>query len=133
MCGLFIEANDSLWSSSTKSMRVDGVVTSIRLESFFWMTLEEISVRDDLSVAQMMTKLYLEAIDADHDIGNFTSFLRVCCSRYLSLVADGRITRDTSTPLADIKATPMLNIEKKDMLKRQQAITLRRTSNGTTN
>lgn len=133
MCGLFIEANDSLWSSSTKSMRIDGVVTSIRLESFFWITLEEISVRDDLSVAQLMSKLYLEAIDADHDIGNFTFFLRVCCSRYLSLVADGRIIRDTSTPLADIKATPMLTIERKDMLKRQQAITWRRTNNVTIN
>jgi predicted DNA-binding ribbon-helix-helix protein len=133
MCGLFIEANDSLWSSSTKSVRIEGVVTSIRLESFFWMTLEEISARDDLSVAQLLTKLYLEAIDADHDLGNFTSFLRVCCSRYLSLIADGRIIRGASMPLADIEATPMLNLEKADMLKRQQALPLRQVNNGTVN
>jgi predicted DNA-binding ribbon-helix-helix protein len=133
MCGLFIEANDGLWSSSTKSVRIEGVVTSIRLESFFWMILEEISARDDLSVAQLLTKLYLEAIDADHDIGNFTSFLRVCCSRYLSLIADGHITRGASMPLADIEAAPMLNLEKIDMLKRQQALSLRRVNNGTVN
>ena len=133
MCGLFIEANDSLWSSSTKSVRIEGVVTSIRLESFFWMILEEISVRDDLSVAQLLTKLYLEALDADHDIGNFTSFLRVCCSRYLSLIADGHITRGASMPLADIEAAPMLNLEKIDMHKRQQALSLRRVNNGTVN
>jgi hypothetical protein len=86
-----------------------------------------------LSVAQLLTKLYLEAIDADHDIGNFTSFLRVCCSRYLSLIADGHITRGASMPLADIEAAPMLNLEKADMLKRQQALSLRRVNNGTVN
>jgi len=133
MCGLFIEADDSLWRSSTRSIRIDGVVTSIRLESFFWITLEEISDRDELSVAQLVTKLYLEAIDAQHDLGNFTSFLRVCCSRYLSLVADGRLKRDALTPLASVNATPLLELEANDISQRQHAITLRRASNDSFN
>ncbi|MGR3982030.1 intracellular proteinase I, partial [Pseudoalteromonas sp. 1181_04] len=51
-------------------------------------------------------------LDADHDIGNFTSFLRVCCSRYLSLVADGNLTREDAIPLNDIDATQVLEQEK---------------------
>ena len=88
MCQLFINADSNLWGSITKSLRIQGVVTSIRLEAFFWDILEELSFRDQMTVNQAITKLYLESLDADHDIGNFTSFLRVCCSRYLSLIAD---------------------------------------------
>lgn len=109
-------------------MRIDGVVTSIRLESFFWMTLGEIADRDDLSVSQLITKLYLEAMDAKHDLGNFTSFLRVCCCRYLSLVADGRLQRDDLTPLTGMESSPLLEMEKEDTLKRQNAISSRRAS-----
>ena len=127
MCGLFIDADDSLWQSSTRSMRVDGVVTSIRLEKFFWLLLEEIALRDELSVGQLTSKLYLEAIDAEHDIANFTSFLRVCCSRYLSLVADGQLVRDELTPLAEIESAPLLQKESKSRDERQQFIALQRT------
>ena len=104
MCQLFISADDSLWSSKTKSLRIQGVVTSIRLEVFFWDILEELSFRDQMTVNQLITKLYLESLDADHDIGNFTSFLRVCCSRYLSLIADGDLSRETRLPLEKVDA-----------------------------
>jgi len=56
--------------------------------------------------------LYLESLDADHDLGNFTSFLRVCCSRYLSLIADGELVRDDSVPLGDMEASEILKNEK---------------------
>ena len=42
MCQLFINADTNLWASHTRSLRIDGVVTSIRLENFFWKILEEI-------------------------------------------------------------------------------------------
>ncbi|MBB1335050.1 MULTISPECIES: ribbon-helix-helix domain-containing protein [unclassified Pseudoalteromonas] len=112
MCQLFINADSRLWTCRTKSLRIDGVVTSIRLEEFFWDILEEVAFRDQMTVNQMITKLYLESLDADHDIGNFTSFLRVCCSRYLSLVADGNLTREDAKPLNDIDATQVLEQEK---------------------
>ncbi len=96
MCQLFISANPDQWESRTRSMRIDGVATSIRLENFFWAILEEIGARDRMTTGQLITKLYLEALDADHDMGNFTSFLRVCCGRYLSLAADQDILRDNS-------------------------------------
>ena len=112
MCQLFINADSHLWTSRTKSLRIDGVVTSIRLEEFFWETLEEMAHRDDMTVNQMISKLYLESLDADHDLGNFTSFLRVCCSRYLSLIADGQLVRDETMPLAKVEAGAILEKEK---------------------
>lgn len=112
MCKLFINASSQLWTYRTKSLRIDGVVTSIRLEEFFWDILEELAFRDQMTVNQMITKLYHESLDADHDISNFTSFLRVCASRYLSLVADGNLTRDNETSLADINAQNILEQER---------------------
>jgi predicted DNA-binding ribbon-helix-helix protein len=111
MCQLFVHADSSLWSCKTKSLRIQGVVTSIRLEVFFWDVLEELSFRDHMTVNQAITKLYLESLDADHDIGNFTSFLRVCCSRYLSLIADGAISREVELPLDDVDAKYIIGQE----------------------
>lgn len=111
MCQLFINADNQLWAYRTKSLRIDGVVTSIRLETFFWDILEELSFRDQMTVNQMITKLYHESLDADHDISNFTSFLRVCASRYLSLIADGDLTRESDTSLGDVSAQDILGQE----------------------
>ena len=112
MCQLFINADPALWVSRTRSLRIDGMATSIRIETFFWDLLEEIGRRDGMSVTQLITKLYHESIDAGHDLGNFTSFLRVCCGRYLALVAAGEIDRGDPTPLAEIDATAILERER---------------------
>jgi predicted DNA-binding ribbon-helix-helix protein len=117
MCQLFINADSQLWTYRTKSLRIDGVVTSIRLEEFFWDILDEIAFRDQMTVNQMITKLYHESLDADYDISNFTSFLRVCASRYLSLIADGDLIRDNDTSLTDINSQ---NILEKERLRNSQ-------------
>ena len=36
MCELLIKADAKLWESTTRSLRIDGMVTSVRLENFFW-------------------------------------------------------------------------------------------------
>lgn len=96
MCQLFVGADPQLWESQTRSIRMDGMVTSVRLESMFWSVLEEIAARDDLNVPQLLHQLYNESLDEGHDIGNFTSFLRVCCLRYIDLQLRGLLTPDTS-------------------------------------
>ena len=112
MCQLFINADPAHWVSRTKSLRIDGMATSVRMENFFWDLLEEIGRRDGMTVNQLITKLYYESIDADHDLGNFTSFLRVCCARYLALIAEGEIDRTDTTPLAEIDAAGILERER---------------------
>lgn len=108
MCKLFIGADPALWSMRTKSLRIDGVATSIRIEEFFWSVLDEIGARDGMTVNQLITRLHLEALDADHDMGNFTSFLRVCCGRYLALISARQISGELSDSLRDVQADTIL-------------------------
>lgn len=108
MCKLFINADADLWKSSTRSLRIDGMVTSVRLENYFWGTLEEIARRDQLNLPQMITRLYHESIDAGHDLGNFTSFLRVCCMRYLALQLKGEIPDKPEVSIASLDTDQIL-------------------------
>ena len=112
MCELFIGADSTLWTSKTRSLRIDGVATSVRMETFFWQVLEEIAARDGMTSNQVITKLYFESMDADHDLGNFTSFLRVCCGRYLALMAEGEISADSAAPLANVDSRSILARER---------------------
>ncbi|MBB4094628.1 ribbon-helix-helix domain-containing protein [Ochrobactrum pecoris] len=121
MCRLFIGADPELWSSVTRSLRIDGVVTSVRLENFFWWTLEEIAVRDDLTVSRLIGKLYDESRNEGHDLDNFASFLRVCCGRYLSLQLNGLVPTDRSTAISTLDADAILVREQENYRQRQSS------------
>ncbi|MEA2117244.1 ribbon-helix-helix domain-containing protein [Halovibrio sp. HP20-50] len=108
MCKLFIQADPELWRSATHSLRIDGMVTSVRMENYFWHILEEIAQRDGMNTAQMITRLYHESIDAGHDLGNFTSFLRVCALRYQALQLSGEIPAHQDVPIATLDAEQIL-------------------------
>lgn len=111
MCQLFIDSDPALWMSHTKSFRMDGMVTSVRLEDMFWRALETIGERDDLSIPQLLQRLYNESLDAGHDVENFTSFLRVCCLRFLDLQLRGLIPREPHIKLSQVLAEDVLKIE----------------------
>ena len=113
MCQLFINAKPSLWLNKTRSLRIDGMVTSIRLENYFWNILAEIAQRDLLNIPQMLSRLYHESIDAGHDLGNFTSFLRVCCLRYLALQNSGDIPLQQDIKISSLNAESILAREEK--------------------
>ncbi len=111
MCQLFIEADPALWTSHTRSFRMDGMVTSVRLEDMFWRTLETIGKRDDLTVPQLLHRLYNESLDAGHDVGNFTSFLRVCCLRFIDLQMRGLIPEEERVKISQLPASDILTLE----------------------
>lgn len=113
MCKLFINADPDLWVSKTHSLRIDGMVTSIRMENTFWHVLAELADRDGMNVPQLVTRLYHESIDAGHDLGNFTSFLRVCAMRYLALQLSGDVPRDSRVHIASLDAEKILEQEPK--------------------
>ncbi|WP_297796205.1 ribbon-helix-helix domain-containing protein [uncultured Marinobacter sp.] len=108
MCKLFINADPELWVSRTHSLRIDGMVTSVRMENAFWHVLAELAERDGMNLPQMITRLYHESIDAGHDLGNFTSFLRVCALRYLELQLSGDVPKDLRVPIASLDAEQIL-------------------------
>ncbi len=104
MCEIFVKADPALYACRARSMRLHGAVTSIRLEKLFWNVLEEIAQRDGMSTSQLITKLYDELVEYRGEVDNFTSFLRVCCLRYLSLTVEGAIPADKNLPLAGVSA-----------------------------
>ena len=90
---------------------MDGMVTSVRLELMFWTVLEEIATREKINVSQLLHLLYNESIDEGHDLGNFTSFLRVCCLRFLDLQLKGFLPCSQSTGFATLPAEEILKVE----------------------
>lgn len=111
MCRIFIEADPELYRTRTKSLRLHGVSTSIRLEVLYWTLLAEIAGRDGMQVNQLIIRLYDELVEKGADISNFTSFLRVCCSRYLALQLAGRIPKDQSVSIRGLDADYVLSAE----------------------
>jgi predicted DNA-binding ribbon-helix-helix protein len=109
MCQIFVRANPQSYEATTRSIRLHGVVTSVRLENLFWDTLEEIGARDQMSVPQLLSKLYDELLEHRGDIPNFTSFLRVCGLRYMALQVEKRIPNDMSVPIRSLDAHAVLH------------------------
>ncbi len=85
MCSVYVNADPIQYEARTRSIRINNVLTTIRLENLFWDVLAEIASREDKTTNQMIAALYSELFVRREDSTNFTSFLRVCCLRYLSL------------------------------------------------
>jgi predicted DNA-binding ribbon-helix-helix protein len=68
----------------TRSLRIGGHCTSIRLEKSFWETLEEIAAREEISLARLLTTLHNEVLDHHGEVKNFASLLRCACLVYRS-------------------------------------------------
>jgi predicted DNA-binding ribbon-helix-helix protein len=113
MCPIFINADPALYESQTHSIRLHGVASSLRLEKIFWNVLAEIGERDGMTVPQRIGRLHDELTEAGADIGNFASFLRVCCMRYLSLQTLGLIPADRSVPIRSLDAERVLDGERR--------------------
>ena len=109
MCEICISANPETYASRTRSVRLHGVVTSIRLENLYWDVLEEIGLRDGMSVVQLIEKLYDELVDARGEVGNFSSFLRVSALRYMALQAHDRIPMDNGIPIRSLDPRTVLH------------------------
>ncbi len=100
-----------MWESRSKSLRIGGFVTSVRMENYFWRALEEIAGRSGITVNELITTLYSEALEAGHSQRNFTSFIRVCAIRYYSLIATGDLPRSNGLELASLPTTDILRRE----------------------
>ena len=85
MCEIYVKADPILSASRSRSLRIHGCVTKIRLENLFWDILAELAASDGYNTNQLSTKLYDEVLDYRGEIENFRSFLLVACLRYLTL------------------------------------------------
>lgn len=112
MCEIFVSADPDLYRSRSRSLRLHGAVTCIRLENLFWQVLEEIARRDGMALSQLITRLYDEIIEARGEVENFSSFLRVSCLRYLALQADGAIPTDVRVPIRSLEPSRVLGSDR---------------------
>jgi len=79
MCQIFAGQDPASYEYETRSLRLNGQSTSIRLERSFWATLEEIAAAEGLSVAQFISRLHSEVLELHGEARNFTSLLRCAC------------------------------------------------------
>jgi predicted DNA-binding ribbon-helix-helix protein len=84
MCQMFARQPQQNYESETRSLRIDGHCTSIRLEMAFWDTLEEIAGRENMSLPKFLTRLHNEVLDHRGEVNNFASLLRCSCLIYRS-------------------------------------------------
>jgi predicted DNA-binding ribbon-helix-helix protein len=98
MCRMFAGQSPDIYQSHTRSIRLGGHATSIRLEAAYWRMLEEIAAAQGVSVPRFLTKLHDEVLDFRGEITNFTSLLRCACLTYVS-EARGR-----EAPIVALKA-----------------------------
>ena len=108
MCRLFVGADAELWQTRLKSVRMRGYSTSVRLENLYWRILEEIARRDGMTLMHLLTQLHEELLEARGEVENFSSFLRVCCGRYLALQLEGDVPQDLAVPIRGLDAERIL-------------------------
>jgi predicted DNA-binding ribbon-helix-helix protein len=79
MCHLFASQSPDSYAFETRSIRLNGQSTSLRLEKVFWNILEEIAADERMSVPRFVSTLHQEILLLRGEVPNFTSHLRCIC------------------------------------------------------
>ncbi len=83
MCQIYASTAPADYTQVTRSVRLHGGVTSVRLERRFWTVLEEMAEAESVPLARFLETLHDEAAHIHGGVGNFASLLRVVCATYL--------------------------------------------------
>jgi predicted DNA-binding ribbon-helix-helix protein len=86
MCRIFSELDPALYEFQTRSVRLSGHSTSIRLEVAFWNTLEAIARAQGTPLGRLLTRLHDEVLEFRGEAPNFASLLRCACLKYVDKV-----------------------------------------------
>jgi predicted DNA-binding ribbon-helix-helix protein len=95
MCQIFAGQSPQDYEGETRSLRLNGLSTSIRLETAFWRVIEDIAAADGVSVPQFVSRLHDEVLQQQGEVRNFTSLLRCACLIH----ADRRAGQAASVPV----------------------------------
>ena len=86
MCHILSGQPIEAYSYQTRSVRLGGHATSIKLEGAFWDILDEIAAEMGMPLGRFLTELHDEVLSLSGDAHNFTSLLRCACLTYVSEV-----------------------------------------------
>lgn len=67
----------------SRSLRIEGYSTSVRLERIFWDVLDYIAAHREVSTCALVGEIYREMRSSGEPLTNFSSVLRVTCLRQL--------------------------------------------------
>ncbi|MEM1419326.1 MAG: ribbon-helix-helix domain-containing protein [Pseudomonadota bacterium] len=84
MCEIFAGQDPARFECVTRSVRLSGHATSIRLEAAFWNIIDEIASSQGLTTPKFLSTLYDEVAQRQGEVPNFTSLLRTTCLLHLS-------------------------------------------------
>ncbi|MDQ0468877.1 ribbon-helix-helix domain-containing protein [Labrys wisconsinensis] len=84
MCHLFASQSPSTYESHTRSVRIGGHSTSLRLEAAYWDILEELAAHQGMSLGKFITRLHDEVLEMHGEVQNFASLLRCSCLLYVA-------------------------------------------------
>lgn len=83
MCEYFVKADPIQYEQRSRTVRIHGVLTSIRLENLVWDTLAEMAEEERCTTNALIVTFHDEILAHRGEVPNFASFLRVTCMRYL--------------------------------------------------
>ena len=83
MCEYFVKADPILYEQRTRTIRIHGVLTSIRLENMVWDTLAEMAEAERCTTNSLIVQFHDEILAHRGEVPNFASFLRVTGMRFL--------------------------------------------------
>jgi predicted DNA-binding ribbon-helix-helix protein len=83
MCRIFAGQNPQTYAYETRSVRLSGHPTSVRLEARFWDIIEDIARAQNMTVGKFLSQLHDESLEIHGEPSNFASLLRCSCLVYL--------------------------------------------------
>jgi predicted DNA-binding ribbon-helix-helix protein len=83
MCEYFVKADPIQYEQRTRTIRIHGVLTSIRLENMVWDILAEMAEAEERTTNNLIVQLHDEILAHRGEVPNFASFLRVTSMRFL--------------------------------------------------
>ncbi|MDE2396391.1 MAG: ribbon-helix-helix domain-containing protein [Burkholderiales bacterium] len=83
MCEFFVKADPIQYEQRSRTVRIHGVLTSIRLENMVWDILAEMAEEEGRTTNALIALFHDEILAHRGEVPNFASFLRVTCMRYL--------------------------------------------------
>ena len=83
MCDFFVKADPIQYEQRSRTVRIHGVLTSIRLENMVWDILAEMAAAEGRTTNALISLFHDEILAHRGEVPNFASFLRVTCMRYL--------------------------------------------------
>jgi predicted DNA-binding ribbon-helix-helix protein len=83
MCEYFVKADPIQYEQRTRTVRIHGVLTSIRLENMVWDILAEMAEAEHCTTNHLIVQFHDEILAHRGEVPNFASFLRVTGMRFL--------------------------------------------------